>query len=122
MIFFSLCVFQSAPVLDVSALLMSCVRRKRTVLTVPWLVEFLSMLDYTGPFLPCYRSALGFLLQIYRFVTCNTHDSFCICKCPDRTCVCVRRMRLGKEQYYLNQMLLVAVLGWLFQVRQIALN
>ncbi|XP_027028567.2 codanin-1 [Tachysurus fulvidraco] len=85
---------KSAPVLDVSALLTSCVRMKRTVLTVPWLVEFLSMLDYTGPFLPCYRSALGFLLQIYR------------------------RMRLGNvgEQYYLNQMLLVAVLGWLFQI------
>ncbi|KAB5562360.1 hypothetical protein PHYPO_G00016930 [Pangasianodon hypophthalmus] len=85
---------KSAPALDVSAVLVSCVRRKRTVLTVPWLVEFLSMLDYTGPFLPCYRTALGLLLQIYR------------------------RMRLGKvgEQYYLNQMLLVAVLGWLFQI------
>ncbi|KAF7704340.1 codanin-1 [Silurus meridionalis] len=85
---------KSAPVLDVSALLISCVRRKRTVLTVPWLVEFLSMLDYTGPFLPCYRNALGLLLQIYR------------------------RMRLGEvgEQYYLNQMMLVAVLGWLFQI------
>ncbi|KAG7328248.1 hypothetical protein KOW79_008192 [Hemibagrus wyckioides] len=85
---------KSAPALDVSAMLRSCVRRKRTVLTIPWLVEFLSMLDYTGPFLPCYRTALGLLLQIYR------------------------RMRLGKvgEQYYLNQMLLVAVLGWLFQI------
>lgn len=68
---FSLYIFQSAPVLDVSAILKSCVHRKRTVLTVPWLVEFLSMLDYTGPLLPCYRTALGLLLQIYRFVTCN---------------------------------------------------
>ncbi|XP_060790163.1 codanin-1 isoform X3 [Neoarius graeffei] len=109
---------QSAPALDVSAVLTSCVRRKRTVLTVPWLVEFLSMLDYTGPFLPCYRTALGLLLQIYRFVTCNRYDGFCICKCSKRMCVCVRRMRLGKvgEQCYLNQMLLVAVLGWLFQI------
>lgn len=116
---FFLCIFQSAPALDVSAVLTSCVRRKRTVLTVPWLVEFLSMLDYTGPFLPCYRTALGLLLQIYRFVTCNRYDGFCICKCSKRMCVCVRRMRLGKvgEQCYLNQMLLVAVLGWLFQVR-----
>ncbi|TSN67084.1 Codanin-1 [Bagarius yarrelli] len=85
---------ESAPALDVSAVLKSCVRRKRTVLTVPWLVEFLSMLDYTGPFLTCYKTALGLLLQIYR------------------------RMRLGQveEHYYLNQMLLVAVLGWLFQI------
>ncbi|XP_062864068.1 codanin-1 isoform X2 [Trichomycterus rosablanca] len=85
---------KSAPVLDVCAVLTSCVRRKRTVLTVPWLVEFLSMLDYTGPFLPCYRTALALLLQLYR------------------------RVRLGEagEHFYLNQMLLVAVLGWLFQI------
>ncbi|XP_072545683.1 codanin-1 [Salminus brasiliensis] len=85
---------KSAPVLDVCAVLRSCIHRKRTVLTVPWLVEFLSMLDYTGPFLPCYRTALGLLLQFYR------------------------RMRLGKGggHFYLNQMLLVAVLGWLFQI------
>uniref|UniRef100_A0AAR2JCR4 Codanin-1 C-terminal domain-containing protein n=1 Tax=Pygocentrus nattereri TaxID=42514 RepID=A0AAR2JCR4_PYGNA len=80
-----------APVLDVCGVLRSCVHRKRTVLTVPWLVEFLSMLDYTGPFLPCYRTALGLLLQLYR------------------------RMRLSQGQFYLNQLLLVAVLGWLFQ-------
>ncbi|XP_017550007.1 codanin-1 isoform X1 [Pygocentrus nattereri] len=81
-----------APVLDVCGVLRSCVHRKRTVLTVPWLVEFLSMLDYTGPFLPCYRTALGLLLQLYR------------------------RMRLSQGQFYLNQLLLVAVLGWLFQI------
>uniref|UniRef100_A0A8B9K5W1 Codanin 1 n=1 Tax=Astyanax mexicanus TaxID=7994 RepID=A0A8B9K5W1_ASTMX len=85
---------KSAPVLDVCAVLRSCIHRKRTVLTIPWLVEFLSMLDYTGPFLPSYRDAFGLLLQFYR------------------------RMRLGKVggQFYLNQMLLVATLGWLFQI------
>ncbi|KAI4873318.1 hypothetical protein NFI96_029066, partial [Prochilodus magdalenae] len=83
---------KSAPVLDVCGVLRSCMHRKRTVLTVPWLVEFLSMLDYTGPFLPCYRTALGLLLQLYR------------------------HLRLNKGQFYLNQLLLVAVLGWLFQI------
>uniref|UniRef100_A0AAY4ABL9 Codanin-1 C-terminal domain-containing protein n=1 Tax=Denticeps clupeoides TaxID=299321 RepID=A0AAY4ABL9_9TELE len=77
------------PVLDVCSVLHGCVRRRRMVLTVPWLVEFLSMLDFTGPYLPCYRTALGLLL----------------------------RMVLGRgEVCYLNQMLLVAVLGWLFQI------
>ncbi|KAJ7990849.1 hypothetical protein DPEC_G00291180 [Dallia pectoralis] len=86
--------FKSSSVLDVCAVLRSCVVRRRTVLTVPWLVEFLSMLDYTGPFLLCYQTALGLLLSLYR------------------------RMALSKggEVCYLNQLLLVAVLGWLFQI------
>ncbi|XP_028821612.1 codanin-1-like [Denticeps clupeoides] len=84
---------RSVPVLDVCSVLHGCVRRRRMVLTVPWLVEFLSMLDFTGPYLPCYRTALGLLLHLYR------------------------RMVLGRgEVCYLNQMLLVAVLGWLFQI------
>ncbi|XP_030642245.1 codanin-1 [Chanos chanos] len=85
---------KSSPVLDVCAVLRSCMRRRRTVLTVPWMVEFLSMMDFTGPFLPCYRTALNLLLLIYR------------------------RMVLGRggEVCYLNQLLMVAVLGWLFQI------
>uniref|UniRef100_A0A8B9RBJ6 Codanin 1 n=1 Tax=Astyanax mexicanus TaxID=7994 RepID=A0A8B9RBJ6_ASTMX len=89
---------KSAPVLDVCAVLRSCIHRKRTVLTIPWLVEFLSMLDYTGPFLPSYRDAFGLLLQFYRFVMYKNSNMF-------------------GGQFYLNQMLLVATLGWLFQVR-----
>ncbi|XP_029114607.1 codanin-1 isoform X2 [Scleropages formosus] len=85
---------KSCPVLDVCTVLRSCVRRRRMVLTVPWLVEFLSMLDFVGPFLLCYRTALGMLLCIYR------------------------RMVLGKREdmSYLNRLLLVAVMGWLFQI------
>ncbi|KAM6960671.1 codanin-1 [Aplochiton taeniatus] len=85
---------KSAPVLDVCAVLRSCVLRRRTVLTVPWLVEFLSMQDHTAPLLLCYREALAMLLLLYR------------------------RMALGKggELCYLNQLLMVALLGWLFQI------
>ncbi|XP_048831312.1 codanin-1 isoform X2 [Brienomyrus brachyistius] len=81
-------------VLDVCAVLRRSVCRRRMVLTVPWLVEFLSMLDFCGPFLQCYRTALGMLLHIYR------------------------RLALAQRGYmsYLNQLLLVAVLGWLFQI------
>ncbi|XP_051724548.1 codanin-1 isoform X2 [Ctenopharyngodon idella] len=85
---------KSSPVLDVCAVLRSSVHRRRTILTVPWMVEFLSMLDYIGPFLPYYRTALCLLLQIYK------------------------RMVLGRggELCYMNQLLMVAVLGWLFQI------
>ncbi|CAL8284487.1 unnamed protein product [Lota lota] len=85
---------KSAPVLDVCGLLQRCVRRGRTVLTLPWLVEFLSMLDFTGPLLLCYRSALGTLLLLYRGLVLGR----------------------GGEVCYLNKLLMVAVLGWLFQI------
>nr|XP_046268171.1 codanin-1 [Scatophagus argus] len=85
---------KSVPVLDVCALLTNSMKRRRTILTVPWLVEFLSMLDFIGPLLLCYRSALGTLLLLYR------------------------RMLLGRcgEMCYLNKLLMVSVLGWLFQI------
>ncbi|XP_036398337.1 codanin-1 [Megalops cyprinoides] len=85
---------KTSPVLDVCRVLHSCLRRRRTVLTVPWVVEFLSMMDFAGPFLLCYRTALCVLLRLYR------------------------RMVLGQEGEvcYLNQLLIVAVLGWLFQI------
>ncbi|MEQ2171390.1 hypothetical protein GOODEAATRI_010185 [Goodea atripinnis] len=67
-------------VLDVCAVLRNSVRRRRTILTVPWVVEFLSMLDFIGPLLLCYR------------------------------------LNRNEEMCYLNKLLLVSVLGWLFQV------
>ncbi|XP_070836142.1 codanin-1 [Chaetodon trifascialis] len=85
---------KSVPVLDVCTVLSNSVKRRRTILTVPWLVEFLSMLDCIGPLLLCYRTALGTLLLLYR------------------------RMLLGRcgEMCYLNKLLMVSVLGWLFQI------
>ncbi|XP_049918342.1 codanin-1 [Epinephelus moara] len=85
---------KSVPVLDVCAVLSKSMKRRRTILTVPWLVEFLSMLDFIGPLLTCYRTALGTLLLLYR------------------------RMLLGRceEVCYLNKLLMVSVLGWLFQI------
>ncbi|XP_041669241.1 codanin-1 isoform X2 [Cheilinus undulatus] len=85
---------KSVPVLDVCAVLSNSMKRRRTILTVPWLVEFLSMLDFIGPLLLCYRAVLGTLLLLYR------------------------RMLLGRcgEMCYLNKLLMVSVLGWLFQI------
>nr|XP_015825151.2 codanin-1 [Nothobranchius furzeri] len=85
---------KSLPVLDVCAVLNNSIRRKRTILTVPWLVEFLSMLDFIGPLLLCYRTTLGSLLLLYRKLQLNRSEEMC----------------------YLNKLLLVSVLGWLFQI------
>lgn len=107
------------PALDVCALLRNSVRRKRTILTVPWMVEFLSMLDCIGPWLLCYRTALGILLLLYRSVSPCWSVIFLLC-CPEvLTCLPYRKMLLGRcgEMCYLNKLLMVSVLGWLFQVR-----
>ncbi|XP_035251916.1 codanin-1 [Anguilla anguilla] len=89
---------KTSPVLDVCAVLRRCVRRQRTVLTVPWVVEFLSMLDFSGPFLLCYRRALCLLLHLYRRM------------------VLIRDGDRDRDGCYLNQLLILAVLGWLFQI------
>uniref|UniRef100_A0A3Q2Y1V2 Codanin 1 n=1 Tax=Hippocampus comes TaxID=109280 RepID=A0A3Q2Y1V2_HIPCM len=85
---------KSVPVLDVCGVLRNSMKHRRTILTVPWLVEFLSMLDFTGPLLLNYRVVLGTLCLLYR------------------------KMTLGRcsETSYLNRLLIVSVLGWLFQV------
>ncbi|XP_037097031.1 codanin-1 isoform X1 [Syngnathus acus] len=85
---------KSIPVLDVCGVLRNSVKRRRTILTVPWLVEFLSMLDFSGPLLPTYRVVLGTLCLLYRKII------------PGRC----------SETSYLNRLLIVSVLGWLFQI------
>uniref|UniRef100_A0A8D3B2K6 Codanin-1 C-terminal domain-containing protein n=1 Tax=Scophthalmus maximus TaxID=52904 RepID=A0A8D3B2K6_SCOMX len=85
---------KSVPVLDVCAVLSNSVKRRRTILTVPWLVEFLSMLDFVGPLLLCYRTTLGTLLLLYRKMLLSRCGEIC----------------------YLNKLLMLSVLGWLFQI------
>ncbi|KAM9356166.1 codanin-1 [Pholidichthys leucotaenia] len=85
---------KSVPILDVCAVLINSIRRGRTILTVPWLVEFLSMMDFIGPLLLCYRTALGTLLLLYRRVVLGRCEEMC----------------------YLNKLLILSVLGWLFQI------
>ncbi|OWK09692.1 hypothetical protein Celaphus_00006325, partial [Cervus elaphus hippelaphus] len=58
---------QVPPVLDVRALLQQGLRARRAVLTVPWLVEFLSLADHIVPMLDYYRSVFTLLLHLHRF-------------------------------------------------------
>ncbi|XP_043930145.1 codanin-1 [Protopterus annectens] len=79
------------PVVDVYVLLRHSISNGRTVLTVPWLVEFLSMMDHIAPYLDYYCRVLSLLVQLYR-------------------CLVFSKMSV------LNKLLILALLGWLFQV------
>uniref|UniRef100_A0A8C0IUA6 Codanin-1 C-terminal domain-containing protein n=1 Tax=Chelonoidis abingdonii TaxID=106734 RepID=A0A8C0IUA6_CHEAB len=85
---------QTLPVLDVLKLLRQSVLNRRTILTVPWIVEFLSLVDHFAPFLDYYGRVFSLLLQLYR----------CLVLSED------------KEMSFLNKLLILAVLGWLFQL------
>ncbi|MBN3291180.1 CDAN1 protein, partial [Polypterus senegalus] len=57
---------KTLPVVNICEVLLNAVERRRLVLTVPWIVELLSMIDYISPFLSYYRRVFKLLLQIYR--------------------------------------------------------
>uniref|UniRef100_A0A8B9VRU5 Codanin-1 C-terminal domain-containing protein n=1 Tax=Anas zonorhyncha TaxID=75864 RepID=A0A8B9VRU5_9AVES len=81
---------QTLPVLDVLKLLRLSIRDHRSILTVPWIVEFLSLADHIAPFLDYYRKVFCLLLLMV--------------------------LSEDKEMSFLNKLLILAVLGWLFQV------
>lgn len=54
------------PVLDVQALLQQGLQAHRAVLTVPWVVEFLSLADHIVPMLDYYRGIFTLLLHLHR--------------------------------------------------------
>ncbi|XP_045142391.1 codanin-1 [Echinops telfairi] len=87
---------QVPPVLDVLTLLQQGLGARRAVLIVPWLVEFLSFADHIVPLLDYYRSAFSLLLQLHRSLVLSKQSDGEMCA--------------------LNKLLLLAVLGWLFQI------
>ncbi|NXG78247.1 CDAN1 protein, partial [Baryphthengus martii] len=85
---------QTLPVLDVLKLLRQSIRDQHSILTIPWIVEYLSLVDHIAPFLDYYRKVFCLLLQVYRLMVLSE----------------------DKEMSFLNKLLILAVLGWLFQV------
>ncbi|XP_077178853.1 codanin-1 [Paroedura picta] len=88
------------PVLDILKLLRQSVQKQRTVLTVPWVVEFLSLMDHIAPFLDYYAKIFTLLLQLYKCLLVSEDKKMC----------------------FLNKLLILAVLGWLFQVPTVPVN
>ncbi|NWH77860.1 CDAN1 protein, partial [Piaya cayana] len=85
---------QTLPVLDILKLLRQSIRDQRSILTIPWIVEYLSLVDHIAPFLDYYRKVFFLLLRVYRLMVLSE----------------------DKEMSFLNKLLILAVLGWLFQV------
>ncbi|NWS72005.1 CDAN1 protein, partial [Crotophaga sulcirostris] len=85
---------QTLPVLDVLKLLRQSIRDQRSILTIPWIVEYLSLVDHIAPFLDYYRKVFCLLRQVYRLMVLSE----------------------DKDMSFLNKLLILAVLGWLFQV------
>ncbi|XP_070613852.1 codanin-1 isoform X1 [Erythrolamprus reginae] len=88
------------PVLDIFKLLSQSIQKRCLVLTVPWVVEFLSLMDYIAPFLNYYEKTFALLLQLYRYLLLSEDKKMC----------------------FLNKLLMLAVLGWLFQVPTVPEN
>ncbi|XP_053141858.1 codanin-1 isoform X2 [Hemicordylus capensis] len=88
------------PALDILKLLRQSIQKQCTVLTIPWIVEFLSLMDYVAPFLDYYGKIFSLLLQLYR-------------------CLVLSEV---KEMCFLNKLLILAVLGWLFQMPTVPEN
>ncbi|CAJ0951917.1 unnamed protein product, partial [Ranitomeya imitator] len=57
---------QTLPILDVLQLLRRSIQDHRTVLTVPWTAEYLSLVDCVAPYLDYYKKVFCLLLYIYR--------------------------------------------------------
>ncbi|XP_032873023.1 codanin-1-like isoform X2 [Amblyraja radiata] len=85
---------KTMPVLNIYELLRRSIKNRRTILTVPWVVEFLSMMDHVAPFLDCYHKAFTLILHLHRCFVLTSE----------------------KKENYLNKLLILAVLGWLFQI------
>ncbi|KAJ7344788.1 hypothetical protein JRQ81_000738 [Phrynocephalus forsythii] len=91
---------QTLPVLDILKLLRQSIQKRCTVLTVPWVVEFLSLMDSIAPFLDYYGKIFALLMQLYRCLLLSEDKGMC----------------------FLNKLLILAVLGWLFQVPAVPEN
>uniref|UniRef100_A0A8C3U133 Codanin-1 C-terminal domain-containing protein n=1 Tax=Catharus ustulatus TaxID=91951 RepID=A0A8C3U133_CATUS len=55
---------QTLPVLDILKLLRQSIRDQRSILTIPWIVEYLSFVDHIAPFLDYYRKVFGELRKL----------------------------------------------------------
>lgn len=75
----SVCVWlQLRPQLDVLACIKEAVQAQKLVLTTPWVVKYLSMIDPVSAHLPYYRAVFEQLFHLYRDLWLSGRASFLI--------------------------------------------
>lgn len=70
--------FQLCPQLDVLACIKEAVQSQKLVLTTPWVVKYLSMIDPVSAHLPYYRAVFEQLFNLYRDLRLSGRASFLI--------------------------------------------
>lgn len=70
--------FQLRPQLDVLACIKEAVQAQKLVLTTPWVVKYLSMIDPVSAHLPYYRAVFEQLFHLYRDLQLSGRASFLI--------------------------------------------
>jgi len=70
--------FQLRPQLDVLACIKEAVQAQKLVLTTPWVVKYLSMIDPVSAHLPYYRAVFEQLFHLYRDLQLSGRTSFLI--------------------------------------------
>ncbi|XP_023229489.1 codanin-1-like [Centruroides sculpturatus] len=78
------------PPLDICGLLLDAMKNNRLILTVPWVVEYISMMDPVAPHLEYYQRVFELIFHIYK--------------------------SLNHTMYSKNRHFLKFVLGWLFEM------
>lgn len=97
------------PPVDVLTCLHQAVQYKKLLLTIPWVVQYLSMIDKISFTIPYYREILSFLFSLYRMTPLNSSPYGCfilkVClgwlfDLPQLSGDCFYRWCLNESQYY----------------------
>ncbi|XP_070579055.1 codanin-1-like isoform X2 [Ptychodera flava] len=86
---------ECSPPLDILHELQTSMERNQLIVTLPWVIDYLSMMDSVAPYLHYYQNLLDLLLQIYKVLSELVSTS------------------LEIKSNYLFMLLL---LGWLFEI------
>ncbi|CAD7086210.1 unnamed protein product [Hermetia illucens] len=63
------------PLFDIMAILRKSITERKLIITIPWIVQYLSMLDYVTLRLAYYRRVVQLLYELYMNLTSNVQQS-----------------------------------------------
>uniref|UniRef100_A0A1B6CCG1 Codanin-1 C-terminal domain-containing protein n=1 Tax=Clastoptera arizonana TaxID=38151 RepID=A0A1B6CCG1_9HEMI len=101
------------PLIDLNMNLQNAIKQRTLVKTVPWIIEYLGMMDLVSLHLPCHRSLLNTLIKIYQSLCpcLNTEiNSNILNKADIKLILNEENNKICK----LSLLFLRLVLGWLF--------